>query len=144
MLNSNLDDVCAIVGYTATRKLAAWFHGRNLYVPSNPRPDHPVERLIGESAFRQLVKEFGGKQIWVPTPAEDHRYFVERVMSEQMAQGMTDEQLVEAHGLTPERVRQLRAELVDKGWVRYAGTISPPKPMAGRNAGLEKRFQENF
>ena len=145
MLNSNLDDLCSVIGYTATRKIAAWFCGRNLYVPVRTADDHSLLRLLGDSAFRALVSNFGGTHVWVPSAAEDRRYFLERVMAEQIGQGLNDLELADLHSMTVKRVQQLRVELTASGWVEHAQSIPALKPLAGRqNSGLEKRFARNF
>lgn len=144
-LNNTLDDVCAVIGYTATRVLQAWFHRRNLYVPQKALLDHPLQRLVGRSAFVRLVDEFGGQTITIPSAAEDHRYFVQRAMAEQIANGFSDRQLAEVHGLTVARVGLLRRELVEAGWVEFAKGCPPQRPLAGRrNKGLSERLVRNF
>ena len=51
---STLDDLCAVIGYTATRIIAAWYPGRQLYVPMRADPAPPLARLIGFPALRAL------------------------------------------------------------------------------------------
>jgi hypothetical protein len=143
MQTSNLDDVCAVVGYRATRILAAWFAGRNLFVPERTTETHPLGRLVGDSAFRALVASFGGQWVWVPSPSEDRRYFVERVMAEQMSEGMCDAEIAEFHLLSLKRVQQLRVELDESGWIDYAAGIQPSsigRGNGGRDAGLNERY----
>lgn len=143
-LNSTLDDVCSVIGYTATRKLQAWFHSRNLYIPDSTNERHPLNILIGRPAFVSLVREFGGTTLWVPSAAEDLRYFTQREMAHQIASGMEDDKIASFHKLSVSRVRYLRAELVTCGWVAYATDAPAVRPMAGRNRGLEERARKNL
>lgn len=142
--SSTLDAVCTAIGYSSTRILQAWYAGRNLYVPRMATEEHPLSTLISYAKLRLLVARFGGVCLWVPTPAEDYRYFVERQMAEQIAHGATDAELMERHGLGDERVRQLRYELIESGWVEYAKAMPAPREGAGRNKGLEQRVAKNF
>lgn len=143
-LNSSLDDVCAEIGYTATRKLQAWFHARNLYVPRRFDNEHPLAVLLGPAAFKALVKAFGGTTLWVPNIAEDVRYLAYRSMAERIAQGDSSKKLAKKFNLTIEQCCRLRAQLERLGWVSYA-EASPVMPaMAGRNARLQGQLEEFF
>jgi hypothetical protein len=120
MQSGNLDDVCATVGYTATRILSAWYAGRSLYVPSNARDDHPLASLIGMPALRALVREFASIQIPVPPQTEDDRFRRDRRIAEALVAGHTPREVAAAERLTVRRVEQIRADLVTLGWLRYA------------------------
>ena len=52
-LETTLDDIAAVVGYTSTREIAAWFAGKTLYVPKRAASDHPLAVLLGMPALRQ-------------------------------------------------------------------------------------------
>lgn len=118
---TNLDDVSAVVGYTATRKLAAWYAGRNLYVPAAASDGHPLAIIIGLPALRALVNAYGVEHIAFPKPDEDDRYRRMRDICDQIVEGKTCAEIAEQIGLTQRRVEQLRAELEAEGWLRYAG-----------------------
>lgn len=121
-LNSlDLDDVCARIGYTATRILAAWFGGQDLYVPPQYRTDHPLRLLIGESAFKALCEEFPGERLAVPSPSDDARYRRDRLVAELLARGASPGAIAQVVELTPRAVESLRVELVERGWIIYAG-----------------------
>ena len=61
-----MDDVCAIIGFSATVRLIAWHGGSHIYVPGEATPGHPLVALMGESALRALVDEFGSQTLWIP------------------------------------------------------------------------------
>lgn len=123
MRPSSLEDVCGAVGYRATRILAAWFAGRQFYVPGEVRPSHPLATLLGPSAFRALVLEFGYGRINVPARRDDDVYFQKRTIAEWLAQGMTPGEVAERTDLTRRRVEQIRRELVREGWLEYASGV---------------------
>lgn len=75
--NTTLDDLATIIGFTATARLAAWFGGRNLYVPEQASPDSALAALVGMSAAKRLSAEFGREHLAVPSlgiALRDSRY----------------------------------------------------------------------
>jgi hypothetical protein len=114
--NTTADDICGLVGYTATALICAWFGGRNLYVPCRPREDHPLARLIGFSAFRQLVTGFGGDHLAIPEErwrqAADRS---KRTVALLFCQGEKAVLIAERTGLTTRRVNQLISEVQSEG-----------------------------
>lgn len=120
MEESNLDDIAGVIGYTATRQLAAWFSGRSIYVPRSARSDHPLARLIGLPALRSLVGEFACLQLAIPTEAEDDRWRRDRRIATLLVAGQDARSVAEEVGLTVRRVEQIRADLVDRGLLQYA------------------------
>lgn len=117
---TTLDDLAAVIGYTSTREVAAWFAGRALYVPQRAASDHPLAVLLGMPVLRALVAEFGGEQLRVPTDNADQWAVRDRRVAEQLAAGATVAAIAAAEGLSDRRVQQLRDELVLRGWVTYA------------------------
>lgn len=129
-----LEDLCATVGYRATRVLLAWFAGRDLYVPSRVDLDHPLRWLLGLDVFARLVEAWAGCKLDLPHDREDERYVRDRTIAERFASGATVEAVSAEFGLTKRRVQVVRAELVDRGWIAYAeGRASSrcgPRPKA--------------
>lgn len=121
MENSILDDLSAVVGYTATRKLAAWFGGRRLYVPQRASESHPLATLIGMPAFRALVREFAGDDdVFIPSSLEDERYLRDREIAERLAAGESAREIAARLSLTDRRIEQIRLDLAQRGWLLYA------------------------
>ena len=59
--NTTLDDISAVIGFTATLRLSAWYgNGNNLYVPPVVAEHHVLANLLGRSAAERLAREFGG------------------------------------------------------------------------------------
>lgn len=120
MLASDLDDLAPVIGYRATRIVSAWFAGRRLHVPEVARADHPLELLLGWPAFAALVREFAGCRVNVPAHEHEARYVRDRRIAEMLAGGWTCERVASDLGLSTRRVEQIRVDLVDNGWLRYA------------------------
>lgn len=128
----DLDDVCASVGYTATRVIAAWFGGRELLVPGTYQADHPLRFLIGDSALQALVRDLAGERLQIPHATHDERYRRERVVAELIAKGVSNDAIAQLLDLSSRRVEQLRSELELRGWLVYVS--APRMRLRGRPA----------
>lgn len=117
---SNLDDVAAEIGYTATRILSAWYAGRSVYVPQTARADHPLALLIGLPALRALVRAYPSERIAVPPEAEDDRFRRDRRIALDLLAGQTCGEIADRLDLTRRRVEQIRADLIARGWLQWA------------------------
>ncbi len=134
---TNLDDLCAVIGYTATRILFVWFAGRQLYVPHIPRDTHPVRKLIGDSAFVALVREFGDQHIRIPGTDEENRYKRNRDIAVRLAAGETLASVAADVGLTERQARALRAQMERDGWLGYAQGVRARRRPRGVASTLE-------
>jgi len=112
---TNIDDVCAVIGYAATRKLVAWYAGMRLYVPLRDRPDHPLRVLLGLPAYNALVREWSGQHLRLPTVDEDRRLARDREIAGLLHQGVADAEIAERFSVTAERVGQIRRALTSNG-----------------------------
>lgn len=65
--NTTLDDVSAVIGFSATLRLAAWFGDRgNLYIPDKVEDGQLLVKLIGMSAAKKLTEEWGHQHLSIP------------------------------------------------------------------------------
>lgn len=118
-LNSVLDDVAPVIGYTPTRIMAAWWAGRTLYVPARVRPGHPLDVLLGRLAFQKLVRAFAEQYIHVPPLAEDMREIRDRQIADALARGESCADVAAQHGLSTRRVEQVRLALRENGLLDF-------------------------
>jgi hypothetical protein len=126
MQPSALDDIAPIIGYTATRRLVAWFPGRELHVPAKVDEAHPLVLVIGYPAFCRLVAEFPGTRLYVPTEEHERRVFRERQIAELVAAGvLATAQIAAAVGLTERRVQQILRGLRSTGLLKFAEGYKP-------------------
>lgn len=119
-LNSTLDDISHVAGYTATRIIAAWWAGRCLYIPSRVRPGHPLDVLAGRLAFQRLVRAYPEQYIHVPSLLEDQREVRDRQIADALARGDSDTSVAATHGLTARRIAQIRQALTESGLLDYS------------------------
>lgn len=133
---SSLEDVCPVIGYRATRILVAWFAGKQLYVPENFRPKHPLAVLLGDSAARALIEAFPRSLISIPSRTQDEVYARHRTIAEQLARGVSVVDVAEQCDLTVRRVQQIRLELVRQRWLEFAAGYQGSE--SGRSRGRFK------
>jgi hypothetical protein len=119
--NCNLEDVCGVLGYRATRILAGWYAGRYLRVPrSMPAPGHPLATLVGEQSLRRLVAEFGGSVMSIRSQADDLLIHRDRTVADAFARGDSVAEVARLCGVTHRRADQLKHALTANGMIDYA------------------------
>lgn len=143
--NSTLDDIAAVIGFTATLRLAAWFGGthHNLYVPGSVDEQHVIAKLVGVPAYRRLVNEWGNEHIAVPlvhahTIDRRHRELRDRLMA-----GERPVDIAEVTGVSRRRVEQLRAEMISMGLLPENTRVFPRGPRRPSPEIEGKKPQEN-
>ena len=118
--NTILDDVCALIGVSATVRLVEWLGGRHVYVPCDPTPDHPLAKLIGAAALRALAEEFGGQPLWVPAHVL-HRHHKATALKKQVAKllfaGGTPQTVSRDLGISERQAQRIRKQLMEAGLV---------------------------
>ncbi len=67
MTNTTLDDISAVIGFTAAVRIAACYGGRDLHVPVEVSDKHPVAKLIGVNRLMALAKEWRGERLAIPS-----------------------------------------------------------------------------
>lgn len=113
--NTTLDDLSAVIGFTATARLASWFGGRNLYVPLRAKSGDLLPDLIGMAATKRLVDEFGGDWLAMPSLAialRDSRY---AMLCRRMQEGEPLMSIAEDVKMSRRRLEQLRVEFRSLG-----------------------------
>lgn len=108
IMNTTLDDIAAVIGFTATVRLAAHYGGRDMNVPVAVSDKHLIAKLVGMSALQRLHAEWAGERVTMPTlglVATDLRNA--RILRDLMA-GVNLGLIAEREGLTNRRVEQLR------------------------------------
>lgn len=116
--NTTLDDVAAVVGFSATLRLSAWYGDvANVYVPERVEPDQVLVRLIGLPAARRLSEAFGGEWLALPTLHSYESDKKRRVMA-RMAQGdFSHREIAIYMRMSVRRVQQIIKELGEAGLI---------------------------
>lgn len=125
--NGAIDDIAAVVGFTAALRLCAWYgcSSAKLYVPHTASEDHDLARLIGMPAFERLVREWGhdgADLLALPNLEdfeEDRRY---RQVRDLLRRNLTPREIGPLVGLSERRIQQVRMHLEN------AGMLSPERP----------------
>jgi DNA-binding CsgD family transcriptional regulator len=126
-LNGVLEDIGAVIGYTATTALVGWFGGHKLWVPMKFEASHPLCKILGEKPTARLVEAYGGECLSIPLA---HPYSVrDRRIVEFVLAGKSDVQIAGALKIGERRVKQLKDRL------RKAGLLEDPAILAGKIAG---------
>lgn len=135
--NTTLDDIAAVVGFTAALRLSAWFgEGSNLYIPLSVSNDQMLVRLLGMSAARRLSEAWPGEHLSVPRPQEYEAQVQRRQIVDLLASGMTDRKIGHFLRLSPRRVQQIIRELEVDGLIE---PVAPPeKPAMVKARGKPK------
>jgi hypothetical protein len=113
--NTCIDDVAAIIGFSATVRLIQWYGGRNIYIPSEASAGHPLAALMGESALRALCGEFGDQTLWVPSAAEQADLATKKSVAKLVLKGRGSLAISVELGITQRQVQRIRRELEAAG-----------------------------
>ena len=110
--NSTLDDLSAVIGFSATLRLVAWFGKRApMYVPLVAKEGQLICTLIGISAAKALSKEWGNELITVPGLNSHHLDVIRHSICQMAQRGMLVSQMCQQIQLSERRVQQIYAEL---------------------------------
>jgi hypothetical protein len=115
--NSTIDDVCAIIGWSATVRLVTWFGGSNIYVPSTADPGHPLASLMGLPALRALCHEFSDQTLWIPATTSKADLEVKKAVAKALLKGRGSLAISIEVGISQRQVQRIRRELEDAGLV---------------------------
>jgi hypothetical protein len=121
--NTTLDDVAAVIGFSATLRLAAWFGGRtqNLYVPQQAAEGQTLVILLGMANAMRLSAEWGGEHLAVPG-IEDYEDFVrKRHVGRMFEKGFGTREIASQMRLSERRVQQICRELEVAGLIPVQG-----------------------
>lgn len=134
--NTTLDDLAALVGFSATIKVAAWYGGLNVFVPRFVKPDQVLVRLLGESAAKRLCDEWGGCFLAVPPLNAYENEVQRRQIGRMLEQQFGCKEIARHNRLSERRVQQIARELEVSGLIRI---VVPRKrgPKAGQKLGQQ-------
>ncbi len=121
--NSTLDDIAAVIGFTATLRLAAWFgEGGNVYVPFQVEEGQVLVNLLGMSAARRLTEAWPGEHIAVPRPTQYEVDLMKRQVATLLESGFSSRKVSHWMRVSERRIQQICREL------ELAGLMQPVAP----------------
>ena len=140
--NTTLDDIAAVIGFSATLRLVAWFgDGGNLYVPITAEEGSRLVRLLGISAARQLCKAWPGEHLAVPRLRDHEDDLRKRFVARMIEKGFGTREIAGMQRVSERRVQQILRELETAGLVQVAG---PPRRKAGSKTDGGKELQNSW
>ena len=115
--NTTLDDVAAVIGFSAAVRLSAWFGGgtANLYVPRNVEPGQLLVKLIGLSAAQKLTQEWGHQHLAIPRLHNYDSDIIKQQIGKMFERGFTAREIGRNLRMGERRVQQICQELSAAG-----------------------------
>jgi len=131
--NTTLDDIAAVIGFTATVRLAAWYgNGNNLYVPDVVADDQVLVRLLGRSAAERLSVEFGREWLAIPRLSGYDEDVRRQRVGSMLEKGFSTREVARHERVSERRVQQLCRELEVAGLISPIGPVKRPGKSRGR------------
>lgn len=118
--NGVIEDICALIGYTATCSLVDWFGGGNVFIPCQIDPGHPLCKVLGVSAFRRLFNHYDGKKgndrtLWVPTGYQREIDRRDRMIAGLYSCGLTTSQIASISCMSKRHVQSVKNRIESLG-----------------------------
>lgn len=140
--NTTLDDIAAVIGFSATLRLVAWFgDGGNLYVPITADEGSRLVRLLGISAARQLCNAWPGEHLAIPRLRDHEDDLRKRFVARMIEKGFGTREIASMQRMSERRVQQILRELEVAGLVQVAG---PARRKAPSEKPEENALQKNW
>lgn len=114
-LNTTLDDISSVVGFSNAQTIALWYGGRNLFVPAKPEEGSPLVRIIGMDGAKRMAEEWGGELVAVPTMWAYEEQVRNRQIGGLIGRGHSTKEIAFNMGMSERRVQQIRRSLEDAG-----------------------------
>ena len=142
--NTTLDDIAAVIGFSATLRLSAWFgNGNNLYVPDTVEDGQVLVRLLGRSAAERLTQAFGREHLAVPRLAAYEEDVRRQRIGKLLEGGFSTRQISQFERISERRVQQICRELEVAGLITPVGPAKVKVPVALEKAPSAS-LQENW
>lgn len=110
--NTTLDDLAAVVGFSAALRLSAWFgNGGNVYVPGTARENQLLTKLIGISAAKSLSEAWGSEHISIPRISQYEDDVLKREIGRMFEHGMSSREIAMHKRMSERRIQQICREL---------------------------------
>ena len=121
--NPTLDDIAAVIGFTATLRLSAWFsEGSNVYIPVKVEDGQMLVKLLGKSVAKRLTENWPGEFLAVPRPEVYEAELRRRLICEFVTKGISPRQISHFLRVSDRRVQQIIRDL------EVEGLIAPVAP----------------
>lgn len=130
--NTTLDDLAAVIGFSATVRLSAWFsNGSSLYIPEIVTDECLLTKLVGRPAAERLSREWPKKLIWIPTMSSYDELRRRRMICRMLEQKFGSKEIARTIGMSEKRILQITRELEIEGFLQPVA----PEESAWENDG---------
>lgn len=120
--NSTLDDLAAVIGFTATLRLSAWFGEEgNMYVPQKAEEGQLLVALLGLTTAQRLSDEWPGEHIAVPRPRQYDIDLRRKQVARLLEKGFSTRQVAHWLECSERRVQQTMREMEVTGILPVQG-----------------------
>jgi hypothetical protein len=118
--NGVVEDISAIIGYTATCALVDWFGGGNVFIPNQIHPEHALAKVLGMPAFVRLFNAYDRKKgndriLWVPTGYQREIDRRDRMIAALYACGLTTDQISSIACMSKRHVQSVKFRIEELG-----------------------------
>lgn len=139
--NTTLEDISAVIGFTATLRLSAWYGDGigNAYVPLLAEDGQVIARLIGLPAAKALSKEWGGEHLAVPRLRDYEDDMRKKAIARMSEKGFRNREIAAHLRISEKRVQQICRELDMAGLINAA---ADSKKMQGDDPGKNTRSSD--
>ena len=128
--NTTLDDLAAVIGFSATLRLSVWFGDRgSLYIPNCTSESQFLAKLIGLPAATALSNAWGREHVSVPGMRQYQNDVVRRDIGEMFEHGLSSRKIAKQKGMTQRRVQQICRELECAELISIVAPETVAKPM---------------
>jgi hypothetical protein len=117
--NTTLDDVAAVIGFTATLRLSVWFgNGNNLYVPMEIYDNSLLVKIVGFPAAKRLSENWPGEHLAIPRLDDYTTESRRRLIGRMLEQGFGTREIANSLHMSERRVQQICRQLEVDGLIR--------------------------
>lgn len=109
LLPPSLREIREVIGVAATLRMVEGCGGIRVFIPKRPRPEHRLQRILGEEAFRLLSARYGGETLSVPRADRIVRRLRNLTIAAAYDTGMPVRELARRHQLTERQVYAILA-----------------------------------
>lgn len=130
-----LEDICGVIGLTATLRLSAWYGDavNKVWVPINAEEGQVLSNLIGLPAAKRLSQEWGGQLLRIPRLTIYQDDVRKRLVGLMLELEFETQHIASQLKCSQRRVQQICRELETAGVIRPVGP--PTKKGSTKNRG---------
>jgi hypothetical protein len=138
--NTTLDDLAAVIGFSATLRLAAWYGDgtSNMFVPKAAEEGHILVKLVGHSNAQRLSEAWPQTHIAIPRLSDYEDDVRKRIVGRMFEKGFGSREIAGHLRISERRVQQICRELETVGLIPVQGPGKMPHKNAPGIAHQEK------